>query len=368
MKKKILIILCFILFIPLLSCKSNEPILIGFSNELSGSQNTLGVDAMYGALLAVEYINENGGINGRPIKLLIEDDYGDKDKAVEADNKLIEQGCVAIIGHGISKLAEATVNNANEKNYLLISPTISTTALDAIDDNFFRLISSSSVVGYELSQLVKEKAVSEEILIVYSFNNKEYSTSIMNSFLEDYGDVNQNNIMSFNPNGLSGYDDAISFISGNNIENVLLLGSSFDVAVIVQGISPHNKNIFLPIWPTTNDIFHLAGSTINGAHGINNYNFNSTNEFFLSIKEIYFDTYGIEMSFSSMYGFEAALMLAETLKVAKDFSTSTLKETILSIGTFDGIMDSYVINQYGDCERELYWFMLDDYEFIEVSK
>jgi len=150
-------LLFFLIILPVLfSCQKNDPILIGFSNQLSGSQSALGVDSMYGALLAVNEINENGGINGRQVKLIIRDDKGDPSLAVEIDNELKDLGCVAIIGHGTSSMASATKANADLNDILLLSPTISSSLLDGLDDNFFRVIPSNSTQGTALAEFIFE--------------------------------------------------------------------------------------------------------------------------------------------------------------------------------------------------------------------
>jgi branched-chain amino acid transport system substrate-binding protein len=51
------------------NCSKPEPILIGFSGQLSGAYADLGIKGRDGVLLAVEKIDEAGGIAGRPMKL-----------------------------------------------------------------------------------------------------------------------------------------------------------------------------------------------------------------------------------------------------------------------------------------------------------
>ncbi|MDP2402100.1 MAG: ABC transporter substrate-binding protein, partial [Actinomycetota bacterium] len=76
-----------------------EPIRIGAVLSLSGSYSGLGTPERDAIVLEVERINGAGGINGRPIEVLIEDDATDEAKAQAAASKLLDQeGVVAIIG------------------------------------------------------------------------------------------------------------------------------------------------------------------------------------------------------------------------------------------------------------------------------
>jgi branched-chain amino acid transport system substrate-binding protein len=69
---------------------TDTEIVIGTHMDLSGPIKSWGVPASSGMKLAVEQINAAGGINGRKIKLILEDDSYDPKKAVLQTQKLIE--------------------------------------------------------------------------------------------------------------------------------------------------------------------------------------------------------------------------------------------------------------------------------------
>ena len=79
---------------------SKNEILIGTIQDLSGPLAGYGKQARNGLLLRVEEINEQGGVNGRKLKLLAEDDGYDPKKAVLAAQKLVNQDKIFIMaGH-----------------------------------------------------------------------------------------------------------------------------------------------------------------------------------------------------------------------------------------------------------------------------
>ncbi len=78
---------------------TGEPIKIGLSNSLTGFSAAPGVSIDKGVKLEIEFINANGGINGRPLELVEYDDKSDVPTAVANINKLIQQDKVfATIG------------------------------------------------------------------------------------------------------------------------------------------------------------------------------------------------------------------------------------------------------------------------------
>ena len=64
-------------------CRSKEPVIIGYSANLTGRQSELGVTGRNGIEMAVDEINSQGGINGRLIKLIVKDDKNKTDESAE---------------------------------------------------------------------------------------------------------------------------------------------------------------------------------------------------------------------------------------------------------------------------------------------
>lgn len=77
------------------------PIKIGAIIPLTGGGASLGKSELNGAMLAMKQINGNGGVNGRPISIIHEDDRTNADTAISKANELIYgQKVVALIGPG----------------------------------------------------------------------------------------------------------------------------------------------------------------------------------------------------------------------------------------------------------------------------
>lgn len=75
-----------------------DAIVFGQSAALSGNARELGVNMNRGVLAAFEEANRAGGIHGRPLRLIVEDDRYEGELAVEKTRKLIGQGVFALIG------------------------------------------------------------------------------------------------------------------------------------------------------------------------------------------------------------------------------------------------------------------------------
>ncbi len=85
MKKIIILVL-----IALNACSENEPLNIGWIGPLSGDVASVGTANLEGAQLAVDKINSEGGIKGKKINLLVEDDKYLNERSVAAYRKLTQ--------------------------------------------------------------------------------------------------------------------------------------------------------------------------------------------------------------------------------------------------------------------------------------
>src|SRR5437867_8862840 len=78
---------------------SSGDILIGEYGSLTGAQATFGQSTHNAIMMAMDEINAAGGINGRKIKVLTEDDQSKSEEASTAVTKLISQnGVLAVLG------------------------------------------------------------------------------------------------------------------------------------------------------------------------------------------------------------------------------------------------------------------------------
>jgi branched-chain amino acid transport system substrate-binding protein len=139
---------------------SKGELVIGSIQDLSGPIAGFGKQVRLGMLLRVDEINEQGGINGRKIKLLIEDSAYDPKKAVLAAQKLVNQDKIfAMVGHigTAQNLAAMPVQFA--KNVINFYPI---TAAREMYEPFHKLKYSFAATYYDqmrgaVPKLVKEK-------------------------------------------------------------------------------------------------------------------------------------------------------------------------------------------------------------------
>jgi branched-chain amino acid transport system substrate-binding protein len=139
---------------------SKDEIVLGSIEDLSGPIAGFGKQARNGMMLRVDEINEQGGINGRKVKLIVEDSAYDPKKAVLAAQKLVNQDKIfMMMGHIGTATNLAAMPIQFEKNVINFFPI---TAAREMYEPFHRLKYSYAATYFDqmrnaTPRLVKEK-------------------------------------------------------------------------------------------------------------------------------------------------------------------------------------------------------------------
>lgn len=161
--------------------KSSDTFKIGGIGPLTGAAALYGQGAMNGAQIAVDEINEAGGINGYKISFKTADDELDNDKSVNAYNSLKDWGMQMLVGTVTSGCCTAVGEYAHQDNMFLLSPSAS--SVDAIAyDNAFRVCFSDPNQGIASADYMAQSMKDAKIAIIYD-NSDLYSTGIRDKFV-----------------------------------------------------------------------------------------------------------------------------------------------------------------------------------------
>jgi branched-chain amino acid transport system substrate-binding protein len=138
---------------------TKPPILIGQSVALSGPTQAAGISFRDGALLYFDYINKQGGINGRPIELVVADDEGDAAKTTVNTKKLIEEDkVVALFGYVGAASANAGIALATQSKVPLIGPASGSPAIHKVFNRYVFNVRASYAdeVEYGIELIAKQ--------------------------------------------------------------------------------------------------------------------------------------------------------------------------------------------------------------------
>ncbi|MBW2999881.1 ABC transporter substrate-binding protein [Candidatus Woesearchaeota archaeon] len=143
-----------------------ETIEVGFITGLTGGTISFGVPAANAAQIAVDEINEAGGINGKKLKLLFEDGECNSKKATDAANKLVNIDQIPVLFTICSTNTLAAAPIAEEKKTITFGAMSTSPAISEAGDYVFRISPKDTKGTALLAEHIKENGYNKIALLV----------------------------------------------------------------------------------------------------------------------------------------------------------------------------------------------------------
>ncbi|MGH7334077.1 MAG: amino acid ABC transporter substrate-binding protein [Candidatus Rokuibacteriota bacterium] len=135
---------------PVPSAEAQPPIRIGASVSQTGAYGLLGQNQLRGYQLCLKHTNEKGGVLGRRLELVVEDDRSEPAAAVRIYEKLITQDKVdALLGPYSSPLTEAVADVAEKHRMAMVAPGAAGTSIFKKGRKFVFMVLSPAEVYLE---------------------------------------------------------------------------------------------------------------------------------------------------------------------------------------------------------------------------
>ena len=172
------------------ACTSNQQddqeIRIGLFSPFSGSTASFGMQLKKGVEFAVQERNSKGGIGGKKILLISEDDRGESGEAQNAVTKLITQHhVVAILGNATSSGTLAGAPVSQHYRIPMITPTATNPRVTEIGDCIFRVCWIDTFQGEVMATFALARLNIKNVSILYDVSS-DYSVGLKEVFVREF--------------------------------------------------------------------------------------------------------------------------------------------------------------------------------------
>lgn len=348
MKKKLL---CSVMSLTLgmsllVGCSSNsgadgDTIKIGGLVPLTGAASSYGQSVKNGALLLEEELNNAGGIDGKKIQFIFEDDQADPNSSIQAFNKLVNNDkVVAILGPANSGTALAVAPNATSKKIPLITPSGTEPNITKKGGEYvFRGCFIDSFQGEMLAKYAKEGLNKTTAAVLYNAAS-DYSKGVADSFKKDFeakgGTVTE--YLSYNDEDTD-FNAQLTKIKSSN-PDILVLPDYYNMVGLIakqaRSIGITSQLLGGDGWDSE-ELYTIGGDAVNGALYINHYYSADTDPTVKSFVDAYKAKYNQEPDSFAALSYDSAKILTDAIKASGDYSgekiIEALKATNLNIVT-----------------------------------
>ena len=163
-----LTLLLFVVIALALPGRAQAEIVLGFANPLSGPYADSGNRNRIAVTLAIEDLNQNGGVLGQPVTLVTADDACGIEPAMAAAEKLVSSGAGAVVGHMCSHSSLLAAGIYEAADVVMITPSSTHPRLtEEGRANVFRLIGRDDHQGRLAGDLLADHFADKTIAILY---------------------------------------------------------------------------------------------------------------------------------------------------------------------------------------------------------
>ncbi|MGN0383289.1 MAG: ABC transporter substrate-binding protein [Eubacterium sp.] len=193
MKRKLSAVIAVVLAMSMCfaGCGNNEKdadaFYIGGIGPITGGAAIYGESVKNGAQLAIDEINEAGGVNGYELKFNFQDDTHDAETAVNAYGSLKDWGMQILMGTVTTTPCLAVVDKTYADNIFQLTPSASATDV-IVNDNVFQVCFTDPNQGSASAQYISENNIASKVAVIYN-SSDVYSSGIYEKFAEEAGNL-----------------------------------------------------------------------------------------------------------------------------------------------------------------------------------
>lgn len=341
---------------------------IGVYGDLTGQTSSFGQSTRNGAQMALDEINAAGGINGRQVQLVVEDDQGEPGKAATVVAKLINQDQVrALIGEVASSNSIAAAPNAQEAKVPMISPSSTNPKVTQIGDYIFRVCFIDPFQGEVMAKFAANTLKAKRAAILFD-SNSDYSKGLAQFFKQSFtklgGEIVGEKAYAQRDRDFTGQLTAIRDLKPDVI---YVPGYYQEVGVIAK--QTKQLGINAPLlggdgWDSP-QLWDLGGDALNGNYISNHYSVDDPTPVIQDfVKRFKAKFNGTAPDAIAALGYDAMMVLADSIKRAGGTECAALRDAIAKTNNFKGITGVISINSERNAVKPAVVLQLNNKKFI----
>jgi branched-chain amino acid transport system substrate-binding protein len=315
-------------------------IVIGEYGSLTGSEATFGQSTHNGIKLAVDEINAAGGINGRKIKVLTEDDQSKPDEAASAVTKLISQNnVVAVLGEVASSNSLAAAPICQDNKVPMITPSSTNPTVTQKGDYIFRMCFLDDYQGQAMARYIAGTLGIKKVAVLID-SKSDYSTGLAKFFSDAFVAAGGKIVATQSyAKGDSDFRSQLTAIKAANPEVLYVPGYYNDIGQIAM--QARDLGMQQPLaggdgWESPK-LIEIGGKALEGCFYSNHYFAGDPSPVVRDFVEKYKEKNSATPDALAALAYDAARVLADAIKRAGKADGPAIRDAIASTKGFAGV-------------------------------
>jgi branched-chain amino acid transport system substrate-binding protein len=328
-------------------------ILIGVSAAITGPSPLDGERTKQGLTMAAEEINKKGGVFGKNLKLIIEDDQNTANIAVNSVNKLLSQDIVALIGPHRSSNAMAVQQTVLRNKIPFLTGATSPKLVTLNNPYIFRIRASDTLVAKVAAKYAVNELKAKKIGVF--FNNDEFGVGakeIIEAYLKS---VKIPVICEGHNTGDKDLTGQIMKMKNSGIECLLVWSHDPESALAARQVKELSLDVPLVGAPgyAMSAVLDLIDTNIsNGIITVTDFVPNNPNPKVKAFVKKFKTKYNVTPELYAASYYDALYVLADAIKRAKSTDREAIRKALMATKNFKGVMSTLTANRKGELVHE----------------
>ncbi|HUE38449.1 MAG TPA: ABC transporter substrate-binding protein [Candidatus Binatia bacterium] len=332
------------------ACKQNaaDEIVIGEFASLTGGTATFGRSSDAGVQLAVNEINAAGGLLGKKLRVVVEDDQSKPEEARTAVLKLLKQDeVVAVLGEVASSRSLAAAPECQRAGVPMISPASTNPKVTAVGEYVFRVCFIDPFQGSTMAKFAADSLHAKSAAILRDIKN-DYSVGLADFFRDEFSHRGGKIVTDVSyAEGDIDFKAQLTTIRGVKPDVVFVPGYYTEVGLIAR--QARELGISVPLlggdgWDSPRTV-EIGGNAVNGCYFSNHYAADDPNPVAQQFIQKFRAKYSEVPDAMAVLGYDATGVLADAIKRAGTTDGKKLRDAIAKTKDFPGVAGTITLDE-----------------------
>lgn len=363
------LVLAATVILPIISAMAEDEIPVGEFASLTGASASFGQSSHKGTELAVEQINASGGVLGKKIRLITEDDQSQAGQPATIVRKLISQDkVVAILGEVASSKSLEAAPICQQNKIPMISPASTNPKVTEVGDYIFRVCFIDPFQGTVMSKFARGKGWKK--IAVLTDVKQDYSVGLAEFFVKDIlangGEIVREQKYS---TGDKDFKPQLTSIKAAQPDAIFVPGYYGEVSLIAK--QAKLLGIKVPLlggdgW-VGDSLLKVAGKSLDGSFFSSHFSASDKAEKVQNFVTKFKAKYGEIPDDMAALGYDSAMILADSMRRAGTAESAALRDAIAGTKGFDAVTGMITLDANRNASKSAVILSIANggFEFVE---
>lgn len=323
-------------------------ILVGEYGSLTGTTATFGISTRNGIELAMDEVNNGGGVLGKKIRVIVEDDQGKPEEAQTVVTKLINKDrVVAVLGEVASSRSLAAAPVCQSNRIPMVTPSSTNPRVTQIGDYIFRVCFIDPFQGLVMAKFATNTLKIKKVAVLRDIRN-DYSVGLANVFVENFTKMGGTIVADESyGEGDTDFSAQLTSIKSKDPEGIFIPGYYTEVGLI--GRQARKLGIRVPLmggdgWDSPK-LWEIGGESLNDCYYSNHYSVDDPSPAIQKFVSDYRNRYNQVPDALAALGYDAARILVEAFRRAGTTEAAKVRDALAETKEFPGVTGKITIDK-----------------------